>query len=117
MREVLRRRLRELAEGRASGQPGARTPDLIVVDGGKGQLSAALEALETLNLRNKLPVAALAKQEEEIFNTLSYERSVVLDYVETCLFESTSKALKVEFSPYIAKILYNYVKSKLVPQN
>lgn len=55
--------------------------------------------------------------EEEIFNTLSYERSLVQDYVETCLFESTSKALKVEFSPYIAKILYGYVKSKLAPSN
>jgi len=64
-------------------------------------------------------IKALKKRfnDEEIFNTLSYERSVVLDYVETCLFESTSKALKVEFSPYIAKILYTYVKSKLAPQN
>jgi len=64
-------------------------------------------------------IKALKKRfnDEEIFNTLSYERSLVLNYVETCLFESSSKALKVEFSPYIAKILYNYVKSKLVPQN
>ena len=63
-------------------------------------------------------IKALKKRfnDEEIFNTLSYERSLILDYVETCLFESTSKALKVEFSPYIAKILYNYVKSKLAPQ-
>lgn len=54
--------------------------------------------------------------EEKIFDVLSYERSSVLDYVETCLFESTAKAVKVEFSPYIAKILYNYVKSKLALQ-
>lgn len=51
--------------------------------------------------------------DEEIFNTLSYERSLILNYVEICLFESTSRAAKIEFSPYIAKILYNYVKSKL----
>lgn len=64
-------------------------------------------------------IKALKKRfnDEEIFNTLSYERSLILDYVETCLFESTSKALKVEFSPYIAKILYTYVRSKLAPQN
>jgi len=64
-------------------------------------------------------IKALKKRfsDEEIFNTLSYERSLILDYVETCLFESTQKALKVEFSPYIAKILYNHVKSKLIPQS
>lgn len=55
--------------------------------------------------------------DEQIFDTLSYERSIVLDYAETCLFESASKALKVHFSPYIAKILYNYVKTKLAPLN
>lgn len=63
-------------------------------------------------------IKALKKtfNDEEIFNTLSYERSSILDYVETCLFESTSKASKIEFSPYIAKILYGYVRSKLTPQ-
>lgn len=64
-------------------------------------------------------IKALKKRfsDEEIFNTLSYERSLVLDFVEKCLFESTAKALKVEFSPYVAKILYSYVKTKLSPQN
>jgi len=64
-------------------------------------------------------IKALKKSfsDEQIFDTLSYERSLVLDYIETSLFESTSKALKFHFSPYIAKILYNYVKSKLVLQN
>lgn len=61
-------------------------------------------------------IKALTKnfKEEEIVNTLSYERSKIIDYVETCLFESTPKALQVELSPYIAKILYSYIKSKLV---
>lgn len=40
-------------------------PDLVLIDGGKGQLSAALEALNSLRL--KLPVVSLAKKEEEIF--------------------------------------------------
>ncbi|MEI8389885.1 MAG: hypothetical protein WCG23_08370 [bacterium] len=64
-------------------------------------------------------IKALKKKfsDEEIFNTLSYERSIILDYVETCLFESTQKAIKLEFSPYIAKILYNHVNSKLFAQN
>lgn len=63
-------------------------------------------------------IKALKKDhsEEEIINIISFERSSVLDYMETCLFENTSKALKSEFSPYIAKILYGYVKSKLIPQ-
>jgi excinuclease ABC subunit C len=41
-------------------------PDLVVVDGGKGQLSAAAEALQGLDL-GALPLISLAKREEEIF--------------------------------------------------
>jgi excinuclease ABC subunit C len=41
-------------------------PDLVVVDGGKGQLSSAREALEGLNL-SRLPTISLAKRDEEIF--------------------------------------------------
>jgi excinuclease ABC subunit C len=43
-----------------------RMPDLVVIDGGKGQLSAAQEALAKLNL-GELPIISLAKREEEIF--------------------------------------------------
>lgn len=64
MKQVLSRRLARLAGG-ASGKFGAR-PDLIVVDGGKPQLSAALEAMSTAGTED-IPVAALAKREEEIF--------------------------------------------------
>jgi excinuclease ABC subunit C len=61
MREIVHRRYkRALDEHR-------NLPDLIVIDGGKGQLSAALEALETLNLRGKIPVIGLAKKLEEVF--------------------------------------------------
>ncbi len=42
-------------------------PDLMIIDGGKGQLSAVLEALEPFDLVDEVPVAALAKQEEELF--------------------------------------------------
>ena len=42
-------------------------PDLLVVDGGKGQLNVALEVLDEFGLRDQVPTVGLAKQEEEIF--------------------------------------------------
>lgn len=45
----------------------ALLPDLLIVDGGKGQLSAAQEILDSFDLADEVPLAALAKQEEEIF--------------------------------------------------
>lgn len=57
--EIVERRYRRLAE------EGAAMPDLIVIDGGKGQLGAAQEALDRLCVH--VPVIALAKREEEIF--------------------------------------------------
>jgi excinuclease ABC subunit C len=63
MREVLQRRfVREAKEGARF----ARKPDLIIVDGGKPQLSAAIAALADIGVSG-VPVAALAKREEELF--------------------------------------------------
>ena len=42
-------------------------PQLIIIDGGKGQLSAAMESIYALNLVGKITVTGLAKNEEEIF--------------------------------------------------
>lgn len=42
-------------------------PQLIVVDGGKGQLSAAVEALESIGLRGQIPLVGIAKRLEEIY--------------------------------------------------
>ena len=42
-------------------------PDLLIVDGGKGQLSRAIAVLERFNLMGRVPVAGLAKQQEELF--------------------------------------------------
>lgn len=42
-------------------------PDLLLIDGGKGQLSAVMRALETLGLEDRFDVASLAKREEEVF--------------------------------------------------
>jgi len=60
MREVVGRYFaRRIEEGRA-------LPDLVLIDGGKGQLNAAAEALHGLGLAS-LPIASLAKREEEVF--------------------------------------------------
>ena len=61
MREILTRRYsRLLAEG-------AELPDLIVVDGGKGQLSSAYAVLCELGIEHKVPIIGLAKRLEEVF--------------------------------------------------
>lgn len=61
MREVLTRRYTRLME------EGEELPQLIVVDGGKGQLSAAVEALDAIGLRGKIAVVGIAKRLEEIY--------------------------------------------------
>jgi excinuclease ABC subunit C len=75
MREVLRRRLtRYFTEQQEKDQPGYKPdlafsllPDLLIVDGGKGQLRQAIEIIEELNLQDQFTIAGLAKQEEELF--------------------------------------------------
>jgi len=89
MREVLQRRFRRwqlatsaLSPGRRikSLPPGegivggsrdikswAKLPDVLIVDGGRGQLRVAVEVLQEFDLLARVPVAALAKQHEEIF--------------------------------------------------
>jgi excinuclease ABC subunit C len=59
MKEVVKRRYSKLKK------EGAAMPNLVVIDGGKGQLSSVMEVLEELDL--KLVVISLAKREEEIF--------------------------------------------------
>jgi len=72
MKEVLRRRFKRAIEGRAAEEgKGADVwtilPDLIIVDGGKGQLNAALEVLEEHGLKDEVPAVGLAKKQEEVF--------------------------------------------------
>jgi len=61
MKEVVYRRYKRIKE---SGDP---MPQLIVIDGGKGQLSAALESIEALGLTGSTTLIGLAKNEEELF--------------------------------------------------
>jgi excinuclease ABC subunit C len=75
MEEMLMRRFRrwqgsQQTETNPGSKPDASfsfLPDLIIVDGGKGQLGRAVKVLENFGLSDKVPVVGLAKQEEEIF--------------------------------------------------
>lgn len=83
MAEVIRRRFRRWAQAKADGADLAELrrrggsalhtdgmgdwPDVVMIDGGKGQLSAVMEALRELDLHEELVVCSLAKQREEVF--------------------------------------------------
>lgn len=61
MHEVVTRRYTRMLEEKGP------LPDLIVIDGGKGQLSAACDALKALNLYGQIPIIGIAKRLEEIY--------------------------------------------------
>lgn len=61
MREIVHRRYARILNENKT------LPNLIVIDGGKGQLSAALDALEQLNIRGKVAIIGLAKRLEEVY--------------------------------------------------
>lgn len=61
MEEVVYRRYKRMIE------EGQNLPQLIVIDGGKGQLSSALKSLEALGLRGKIAIVGIAKRLEEIY--------------------------------------------------
>ncbi|MBX2931921.1 MAG: excinuclease ABC subunit UvrC [Chitinophagaceae bacterium] len=61
MKEVVYRRYKRLLDEEKD------LPQLIIIDGGKGQLSAAMESITTLALNNRITVVGLAKNEEQIF--------------------------------------------------
>ena len=83
MAEIMRRRFRKWARVKAEGADLAQIrrqsnsslnmdglhdwPDVVMIDGGKGQLSAVMEALRELDLHEDLVVCSLAKQREEVF--------------------------------------------------
>jgi excinuclease ABC subunit C len=75
MEEMLTRRFRRWRGGQQTeSEPGAKPdasfsflPDLIIIDGGKGQLGRAVSVLEKFDLQDKIPIVGLAKQREEIF--------------------------------------------------
>jgi excinuclease ABC subunit C len=79
MRQVVRRRYRAVAEG------GGPLPDLIVIDGGKGQLAAAYAGLAEVGLDGVVAIG-LAKQEELVFTR---------DAVDAIAFPASSPALRL----------------------
>ena len=90
MQEVLKRRFRRAAEALRNGeQPGGgdesfgQMPDLVIVDGGKGQLSAAHDVMRDMGLGH-VPLAGLAKRFEELY---------VVDMSEPIVLPRTSQAL------------------------
>ena len=82
MEEVLTRRLSAYVEDRDKpvAERGGRfsyPPQLLLVDGGKGQLGVAVRVLEELGLDEEIPVASLAKQFEEVYRPGSSEPMTV----------------------------------------
>ena len=86
MREVLTRRFKRLKNARDGGDEKASfaaTPDLVLIDGGKGQLSSAVEVMLFLGLQD-ISLASIAKREEEVF---------VPDAAEPVIMPRNSQAL------------------------
>ena len=83
--EVLRRRFHRarLGEEGSAEELRWRMPDLVIIDGGKGQVSAAKEVLDAIGLHD-LPLAGLAKEREELF---------LPGRIEPVLLPATSPAL------------------------
>jgi excinuclease ABC subunit C len=75
MQEMLTRRFRRWQSGQeTAGRPGSKPdpsfsflPDLVIIDGGKGQLGRAVDVLKQYGLSGTVPVVGLAKQQEELF--------------------------------------------------
>ena len=74
MEEVLTRRFKryeasqeQIKKGKQADPAFAMLPDLLIVDGGKGQLTRAIKVLEEFGLTEKVALAGLAKQQEEVF--------------------------------------------------
>jgi excinuclease ABC subunit C len=91
LQEMLRRRfvrltaaMRDRVDNGSSDGSFSSLPDLVIVDGGKGQLSAAREVLEELELQ-QLPVFGLAKKKEELYQPGS-SRSILLPLDSPALF-------------------------------
>lgn len=80
MREVVERRYSRMI------RENAHMPDLIIIDGGKGQLSSAIEILKSLDLYGKIPVIGLAKRLEEVF---------LPEQSESILLPKTSSSLRL----------------------
>ncbi|PZC44702.1 MAG: excinuclease ABC subunit C [Chloroflexi bacterium] len=66
MKEVLTRRFKKLKDNSTQSNAWVKSPDLVLIDGGKGHLSAALQVFLELGIKD-ISLASIAKQQEEIF--------------------------------------------------
>ncbi len=92
MREILVRRFRRwLNHHDAQSEDGkpndsfAKTPDLLLIDGGKGHLSVALDVLQDFSLNSTISVAAISKQKEEL-HLPGQKRSILLNTQSSGMF-------------------------------
>ena len=77
LKETLTRRLQRYVD--QNGESFRKKPDLLVIDGGKGQLSSCLEILKEFHLENQIDIISLAKKLEEVFVT-SKNTPILLKY-------------------------------------
>ncbi len=77
LKETLTRRLQRYND--QNGESFKEKPDLLVIDGGKGQLSSCYEILKDFNLENQIDIIALAKKLEEVYTTKD-NNAVILKY-------------------------------------
>lgn len=77
LKEALTRRLARYCD--QNGESFREKPDLLVIDGGKGQLSSCFEILQSFGLENKIEMVSLAKRIEEVFVSSSHT-PVILKY-------------------------------------
>ena len=77
LKEALSRRLQRYID--QNGESFSEKPNLLVIDGGKGQLSSCYEILQSFGLENKIEIISLAKRLEEVYTTKSHD-PVILKY-------------------------------------
>ncbi len=77
LKETLSRRLQRYKD--KNGESFKEKPDLLVIDGGKGQLSSCYDILKSFNLENEIDIISLAKKLEEVYTTYS-NQPIILKY-------------------------------------
>jgi len=77
-------------------------PDLVIVDGGKGQLSSAFKIFQQFNLAAQIPLVGLAKREEDIFKiNAQFVDSSGVDVLQTEVWEETFRETKIHEEDFI----------------
>ncbi len=108
--EVIFRRYNSLLEKKSP------LPDLIIIDGGKGQLSSALKSLIKLNLNGKIPIISIAKKLEEIYFPKDKiplyldKRSISLKLIQRIRNESHRFAITKHRKKRVKQTLHNSIE-------